>query len=86
MDWTPNTSVLISPQWKALRSPSSAVLTSTCLGCSAMHGLNEAAPSPQYILGAFAVWDTSQYGSSGGISLCDELNIWIKIDQIGTKS
>lgn len=69
-----------------MSSPSSAVLPSSLPGCSAMHGLDEAAPSPQYVLGALAVWEASQYGSSGGISLRDELNIWIKIDQIGTKS
>lgn len=69
-----------------MSAPSSVVHTFTLLGCSAVHGLDEAASSPQYVLGALAVWEASHYGSFGGISLCDELNIWIKIDQIGTKS
>lgn len=49
-------------------------------GCSAPPGLEEGA---RHIL---AAWEAPKRGSSGGISLCDEPKVWIKIDQMGTKS
>lgn len=49
-----------------------------------MLSLGGAAASPQFNLGTGL--SGRHHSSSGGISLCDELNIWIKIDQIVTKS